>query len=92
MTIQIRPVEQHFHLVSFGFQHFPKCVVPETIHTPPTKGHWKFLGEGVVKSKLLHIHEKYEGKLEFPWGSGGVRQKTFRGVSMDIFWNYTMKN
>ena len=22
------------------------CMIPENIHTPPTEGHWKFLGEG----------------------------------------------
>ena len=26
----------------------------------------------------------------FPGGCGGAKQKTFRGGSMDIFWNYTL--
>ena len=34
----------------------------------------------------------YENKLEFPGGRGGAKQKTFRGGSMDIFWNCTMTN
>jgi len=45
-------------------------------------------GRGVLKAKLLE--EKYEAKLEFPGGCGGAKQKTFRGGSMDIFWNYTL--
>ena len=46
------------------------CVISENIHTSPMEGHWKFLGGGggggVLKAKLLE--EKYEAKLEFPWG------------------------
>ena len=41
-----------------------------------------------LKAKLLE--GQYEAKLEFPGGCGGAKQKTFRGGSMDIFWNYTM--
>jgi len=65
-------------------------VVPEIIHTPPTEGHWKFLGggEGGLKAKLLE--GQYEAKLEFPGGCGGAKQKTYRGGSMDLFWNYTI--
>ena len=52
--------------------------------------HWKFLGGGgVLKVKILEA--KYEAKLEFPGGEGGVQnKKTFRGGSMDIFWNCTI--
>ena len=52
------------------------------------EGHWKFLGGGgVLKAKFLE--EMYENKLKFP-GGGGAKQKTFRGGSMDIFWNCTL--
>ena len=41
-------------------------------------------GRGVLEAKLLE--EKYEAKLEFPWGGGGgAKQKTFHEGSMDIF-------
>ena len=37
------------------------------------------------------LEEMYENKLEFPGGGGeGAKQKTFRGGSMDIFWNCTI--
>ena len=42
-------------------------------------------GRGVLKVKILEV--KYKAKLEFPRGSRGANQKTFRGGSMDIFWN-----
>ena len=45
-------------------------------------------GRGDLKAKLLE--GQYEAKLEFPGGCGGAKQKTFRGGSMDIFWNYTI--
>ena len=45
-------------------------------------------GRGVLKAKLLE--EKYEAKMEFPVGRGDAKPKTFRGESMDIFWNYTL--
>ena len=45
-------------------------------------------GRGVLKAKILEA--KYEAKLEFPWGSGGAKQKTFCGASMDISWNCTL--
>ena len=48
-------------------------------------------GLGVLKAKFLEA--KYEAKLEFPGGGGGgvsAKQKTFRGESMDIFWNCTI--
>ena len=34
-------------------------------------------GRGVLKVKMLEA--KYEAKLEFPGGTGGAKQKTFRG-------------
>ena len=46
-------------------------------------------GRGVLKVKILEA--KYEGKLEFPGGMAGTKQKTFHGRSMDIFWNCTLK-
>ena len=55
---------------------------------------WKVIGnsrgeEGVLKAKLLKA--MYENKPEFSWGGGGgTKQKTFRGGSMDIIWNYAM--
>ena len=45
-------------------------------------------GRGVLKGRILEA--KYEAKLEFPGGKGGAKQKTFRGGSMDIFWNCTI--
>ena len=72
-----------------------QCAVAQIIHTHPIGGHWKFLWErGVLKANILEA--KYEAKLEFPWGGGGggvgedAKQNTFRGGSMDIFWNSTM--
>ena len=53
------------------------------------EGHWKFLGRrGVLKAKFLEV--MYENKLEFSGGRQGVKQETFRGGSMDIFWNCTI--
>ena len=46
-------------------------------------------GRGVLKAKILEA--KYEVKLEFPGGTGGAKQKTFHGGSMDIFWNCTFE-
>ena len=45
-------------------------------------------GRGDLKAKLLE--GQYDAKLEFPAGCGDAKQKTFRGGSMDIFWNYTL--
>ena len=39
-------------------------------------------GRGVLKVKILEA--KYEAKLEFPRGTGGAKQKTFHGGSLDI--------
>ena len=48
-------------------------------------------GRGVVKAKFLEA--MYENILEFPGGrGGGAKQKTFRGGSIDIFWNCTLFN
>ena len=46
-------------------------------------------GRGGVKVNILE--PKYEAKLEFPGGTGGAKQKTFCGGSMDIFWNCTIQ-
>ena len=40
--------------------------------------------------KAQYLEAMYENKLEFPGGREDAKQKTFRGGSMDIFWNYTM--
>ena len=37
------------------------------------EGHWKFLGGGVLKVKILEA--KYDAKLEFPGGDGGRKTK-----------------
>ena len=47
-------------------------------------------GGGVLKAKILEA--KYEGKLEFPGGTGVAKQKAFHGGSMDIFWSCTILN
>ena len=44
---------------------------------------------GWLKARLLE--GKYEAKLEFPAGCKGAKKKPFRGGSMDIFWNYTIR-
>ena len=44
-------------------------------------------GRGVLKAKI--VEAKYVPKLEFPGGVGVAKQKTIRGGSMNIFWNYT---
>lgn len=50
--------------------------VLENIHTHPTKDNWKFLGEGVLKTK--NWQEKCEANLEFPTWCWGVQiKKTF---------------
>ena len=48
-------------------------MVPESIHTPSMEGHWKFLGGGVFKAKLLE--EKCKAKLEYPGGEGVQNEK-----------------
>ena len=45
-------------------------------------------GRGVLKAQILEA--KYEAKLEY-LGQRGCKTKIFRGGSMDIFWNYTIK-
>ena len=53
------------------------------------EGQWKFLvGVGVLKAKI--IEAKYEAKLDFVGVMGVQNKKTFRGGSMNIFWNNTM--
>ena len=47
------------------------CVLPENVHTPPMEGHWKFLGGGGLKAKLL---EELSMKLNWNFlveGGGG---------------------
>jgi len=45
----------------------------EKIHTHPMEGHWKYLGGGVLKAKILEA--KYEAKLEFLGGRWGCKTK-----------------
>ena len=45
-------------------------------------------GRGVLSAKILEA--MYEDKPEFPGGRGNAKQKTFRGGSMDFFWNCTI--
>ena len=45
-----------------------KFAVPNKIHTHPMEGHWKFLGEGGLKSQ--NFRNKVLAKLEFPGGRG----------------------
>ena len=59
-------------------------MVPESIYTPPTEGHWKFLGEG--RGLKSQKKEKYEAKkLEFPGVRESAKQKTLHGGSMEYF-------
>ena len=71
------------------------CVLPENVHTPPMEGHWKFLGDGGLKAKLL---EELSMKLNWNFldeegGGGGKTKKFLWGGEggMDIFWYYTFK-
>ena len=48
------------------------------IHNHPMEGHWKFLGEGGLKVKILEA--KYEAKLEFPKGMRVPNKKPSVGV------------
>ena len=55
-----------------------QCVVPEKIHTHPTRRSLELpKGEGVLKATFLEA--MYENKLEFPRGRGVAKPKTFRG-------------
>ena len=58
------------------------------------EGHAQSLeGMGVSKATCLKEDFKYEAKLKFPWRGGGATQKpTNMGVSVDIFWNYSVDN
>ena len=69
-----------------------KYAVPEIIPIHPMEDHQNHRrGRGVLKVTILEA--KYEAKLEFPGGGGvgGVKQKTFCGGSMDIFWSCTIR-
>ena len=63
------------------------CVVPESIHIPSKKLHWKLLGGGGDPQSQT-FRKEYEAKLEFP-GGGEVQNKksSMRGVGI---WNYTL--
>jgi len=66
------------------------CGSSQIIHTTYPHGRSMEIprGRGDLKAKLLE--GQYEAKLEFPRGCWGAKQKTFRGGSMDIFWNNTL--
>ena len=66
---------------SFFFVGFQKISIP-----PPQRVIGNSEEEGVLKAKIFR--GKYEPKLEFPEGWGGVQtQKTLCWGSIDIFWN-----
>ena len=43
-----------------------------TNHTQPAEDHWKIQGGG---DSLTFLEAKYEAKLEFPGGGGGVQNR-----------------
>ena len=60
------------------------CAVAEKIHTHPMEGHWKFLGEGGLKTQ--NFRSKMKLNWNFPGGGwGGTKQKTFRGGEYGYF-------
>ena len=61
------------------------CVVPESIHTHHTEGHWKFQGEGVSTAKIY----KYEDKLEIPDGGVSNEETFHEGGRLLSFWIHT---
>ena len=53
-------------ILAFKLVFFSHCVAPESIHTPPTEGHWKFLGGGGVfkanlKAKSMKLNWNFLG-------------------------------
>ena len=62
---------------------FPKCTVPENVHTPPTQKVLEFPGSG---GSLRRKHLKNVSSLR--WGPGSLEKSPPLG-STDIFWNYT---
>ena len=48
--------------------------------------------QGLNQTKTNLFEEKYEAKLEFPEGEMDVKQKIFRGVSMDFFLELNIKS
>ena len=65
--------------------------VPEKIHTHSMEGHQKFLrGGGSKKSKFIMYNEMLNWNFIGGGGGGVQNQKNFLGVSMNIFWNYTL--
>ena len=42
---------------------------------PPKEGHWKFRGGGGGVFNSKNFQGKYEAKLEFPEGCGGLKVK-----------------
>ena len=63
------------------------CVVPESIHTHPTEGHWKFQGGGASEQPKLGV--KYEDKLGIQEGGRvQMEQSSIREVWI-FFWSHT---
>ena len=59
-------------------------MAPESIHTHPEDGHWKFQVQGDLNSQSFK--GKYIAKLEIPGGWEGSNQKAILGggTCMDI--------
>ena len=66
-------------------------LVPEYIHAHPMEGQWKFQGgRGFQKPNFLK--ESMTPKWNFQRGGEfNLKNKTFHGRGMDIFWNNTIK-
>ena len=62
-------VDQQLYPSSVVLQLLCTCSSRKKNHTHPMEAHWKFLGEGVLKAKILEAN--YEAKLESFAGGGG---------------------
>ena len=74
-----------YNILLFKHQIIQLCCSRKNPYPPHGRSSEILRGRGVLKVKILEA--KYEAKLEFPRGTGGAKQKTFHGRSMDIFWN-----
>ena len=77
---------RHYELIITSCGSFIVQFLKKSKPTP-----WKVIAipsgrlRGALEDKILEV--KFEAKLEFPGGMGVQNKKTFRGGSMDIFWN-----